>query len=411
MPETKPAPLLAVDEALERIAAALPPLEAMPVKLNEAFGGVLATPVDAILDHPPAAVSAMDGYAARSEDLAQFPVSLEQIGESAAGHPYHGEIGPGQCLRIFTGAICPSSADTIILQEDTAADGTTITVREAPQPGRFIRARGQDFAKGQRLFDKGTMINARTLALIGSGGHGEVELRRRPVVAIISTGDELVEPGTPPQEGQIISSNGIFLTHLVQALGGIPMPLGIIPDQDKALDEALAEAMKADLIITSGGASVGAHDGIARKMQDESDLAFWRIAMRPGKPLLFGHLEHNGARTPLLGLPGNPVSTGVCGLIFGAAAIRSLLGQDHLPQYTHAVLEAALPENDRRQDFLRARLTHGEDGRLTAHAFKRQDSGMLSVFAEANGLIMRPPHAPAASAGALVPVIAIPDQI
>ena len=405
------APLLAVDEALSRIAAALPPTEACTISLDSALGAVLAAPVAALLDHPPAAVSAMDGYAARAADLSSFPARLEMIGESAAGHPYQGEIAAGQCIRIFTGATCPASADTIILQEDTSQDDTTITINEAPAPGRFIRPRGQDFAAGLKLFDEGVMINARNLSLIGAAGHGEVTVRRRPVVAILSTGDELVEPGTPPAEGQIISSNGVFLQHLVKALGGEPMPLGIIADRDDALDAALTRAMDADLIITSGGASVGAHDGIARKMQDASDLSFWRIAMRPGKPLLFGHLEENGRKTPLLGLPGNPVSTGVCGLIFGAAAIRSLLGQDHRPSYTHAVLTASLNENDQRQDFLRARLEYGTDGRMMATAFSKQDSGMLSVFAEANGLIMRPPHAAAANAGDVVPVICIPDQI
>ena len=353
----------------------------------------------------------MDGYAARSEDLLTFPARLEQIGESAAGHPFTGQIGPGECIRIFTGAICPDTADTIILQEDTETEDHIISVTEAPAAGRYIRPKGQDFSSGQRLFEAGTMINARNLSLIGAAGHGHVMTKRRPVVAIISTGDELVEPGITPKPGQIVSSNGIFLTHLVTASGGLPMPLGIVPDQDDALDAALDKAMQADLIITSGGASVGAHDGIARKMQEESDLAFWRIAMRPGKPLLFGHLENNGRRTPLLGLPGNPVSTGVCGLIFGVAAIRCLLGQDHQPRYAHAVLTEPLAENDRRQDFLRAKLTHGEDGLLMARAFTKQDSGMLSVFAEANGLIMRPPHAEAAKAGDIVPVILIPDHV
>lgn len=403
--------LLAVDDALDAIASALTPTDPVMTPVAEARGGVLAAPIKAVLDHPPAAVSAMDGYAARAADLGRFPVTLKQIGESAAGHPWTGTIGPGECIRIFTGATCPDTAGTIILQEDTAAEGDQITIREAPPPGRFIRPQGQDFQQGQTLFEAGTMINARNLALIGSAGHGEVSLRRRPVVAIISTGDELVEPGTTPKDGQIISSNGIFLRHLVAALGGEPMPLGIIPDRDEALDAAFEKALKADLIVTSGGASVGTHDGVANRMQHESDLAFWRIAMRPGKPLLFGHIGKASQRTPLLGLPGNPVSTGVCGMIFVAAAIRCLLGQNHLPQYRHAVLTAPLAENDRRQDFLRATLTYGDDGRLQAEAFSKQDSGMLSVFARADALIMRPAHAAAARAGDSVPILILPEMV
>lgn len=405
------APLLSVDDALAAIASALIPTDAVKTPVTDARGGVLAEPVMAVLDHPPVAVSAMDGYAARAADLTTLPATLNQIGESAAGHPWAGQIGAGECIRIFTGAACPDTADTIILQEDTETEGNDITIHEIPAPGRFIRPKGQDFANGQVLFEKGVMINARNLALIGSAGHGMVSLRRRPVVAIISTGDELVEPGVTPKEGQIISSNGIFLQHLVAALGGEPMPLGIIPDRGDALDAAFEKAMQADLIVTSGGASVGAHDGVAHRMQHDSDLAFWRIAMRPGKPLLFGHIGNGAERTPLLGLPGNPVSTGVCGMIFVAAAIRRLLGQDYLPEYRHAVLKEPLSENDRRQDFLRARLDYSTDGQLVAAAFSKQDSGMLSVFAEADALIMRPPHAPAAPAGEIVPILILPEMV
>lgn len=405
-----PKPLLAVDDAIAAIASAMPLMPARDTAITDAIGLVLAAPVTARLSHPPAAVSAMDGFAGRADDLAHLPAELTVIGESAAGHPFDGIISAGECIRIFTGAHCPAGADTIILQEDTTRKGDRVTINEAPAAGRFIRPEGNDFATGAELFDAGTKLAARSLALIGSAGLASVSTRRKPVVAVLSTGDELVEPGTTPGRHQIISSNGLFLEHLITALGGEAMPLGIIRDSDDALAAALAKAAEADLIVTSGGASVGQHDGIARTMQDH-DLTFWRIAMRPGKPLIFGHVGEASARTPLLGLPGNPVSTGVCGLIFVAAAIRAMLGQEHHPDWRHAILTDALPSNDRRQEFLRATLEYGTDGRLYATAFAGQDSGMLAVFAHANGLIMRPAHAEAAEQGAIVPVLALPDGI
>ncbi|CAI8363729.1 MAG: molybdopterin molybdenumtransferase MoeA [SAR116 cluster bacterium MED-G04] len=409
MTSAKPA-LLSVEGALEAIASAMPMMGVETVALKEGDGRVLASPIDATLSHPPASVSAMDGYAAMAADLTAFPADLEMIGESAAGHPYGGDISKGQCVRIFTGAHCPPGADTIILQEDTEAEGNRITVHEAPAKYRFIRPEGNDFSMGDRLFEAGRTLSARSLALIGSAGHGTVEVRRKPRVAVISTGDELVEPGVTPGPHQIISSNSIFLEKLIRAVGGEPLSLGIVRDEDKALDAALEQSMAADLIVTSGGASVGKHDGIARRMQSGSDLSFWRIAMRPGKPLVFGHIGGD-ARTPLLGLPGNPVSTGVCGIIFAAAAIRAMLGQDYAPAYHHAVLEADLPQNDRRQEFMRARMAFRDDGRIAVTALQGQDSGMMAVFAHAEALIMRPANAPAVGAGEIVPILMIPPGI
>ena len=393
--------LLGVDEAIAQIAANVPKMETEEVALARAQERVLAEDISALLSHPPADVSAMDGYVARHEDLKTLPCDLTMIGESAAGHPFQGKLGEGECVRIFTGAHCPEGADAIIPQENTEAKDHRITIHKAPQKNQYIRSEGNDFKQGDILVKAGMRLNARAIALIGSAGHGKVKVKRKPKIAIISTGDELVAPSATPKPHQIISSNGIFLEQLITSLGGEPMQLGIVGDSDTALNEAFSKAKGADMIVTSGGVSVGSHDGVALRMQNSSELIFWRIAMRPGKPLLFGRI--NGIA--LLGLPGNPVSTGVCGVIFVGAAIRAMSGQDFRLIYQHAVLGESLAANDQRQDFLRASLAYGEDGKLIATAFAEQDSGMMSVFAHADALIMRPPFAPKTVVGDIVPII------
>ena len=399
--------LLPVQDAITQIISAMQVMPDETLPLSEAYNRILAEDIRAKINHPPADVSAMDGYAGRSEDFNKIPVTLRQVGESAAGHPYDGFVSAGCVVRIFTGAHLPDGTDSIIIQEDTQTDGDSITVNQPPKKGQYIRQSGQDFKTGEIIAPKGMRLDARRLSLIASAGHGDVLVKKQPVIAVISTGDELVDPGIEPQHGQIVASNGIFLTHMIKTIGAIPLDLGQIPDQDDAIKAAFDKAQEADLIVTTGGASVGAHDGVAQHMSGSSGLAFWRIAMRPGKPLIFGKIGH----TPMLGLPGNPVSTGVCALVFVQAAIKAMLGQDPWPQHQNAKLMVALKANDKRQDYLRASLSINETGQCEVTPFQAQDSGMMKRFADADALIIRAPFADPAETGDIVQIMQIPPYI
>ncbi len=395
--------MISVEEAARRILAAFKPLAAETVSLAQAHGRVLAAPVVARLSQPPLAVSAMDGYAVRAADVAQPPAELRVIGRIPAGERFEGRVGRGEAVRIFTGAPLPEGADSIVIQEDTEARGERVTVREAVEPGKFVRPAGLDFQAGQTGLQPGRRLTPRDIGLAAAMDHAWLQVRRKPRVAIVATGDEVVLPGTPRGPSQIVSSNGFSLAALVETAGGEPLHLGIAADTREALREIVEGARGADLLITSGGASVGEHD-LVRDVLGEEGLAldFWRIAMRPGKPLMFGRISD----TPLLGLPGNPVSSLVCALLFARPAIDVMLGLPaEGPPLRTARLAAPLPANDRRQDYLRARLSSDEDGRPIATAFSRQDSSMLATLAEADCLIVRPPHAPAAAAGDAVKVL------
>ena len=415
-------PLLPVDNALKAITDALLPLKAETVLIEDAaqntakdtvIGRVLAQDVFARLSHPPHDVSAMDGYAVRHTDLTAG--SLTVIGKSAAGHPFQHQMNSGEAVRIFTGAHCPAGSDTIIIQEDAEQNGSSLTINEATPIGKYIRPKGNDFNEGDCIAKAGDVITIRLLALIASAGITSISLYPRPRVAIISTGDELVAPGKPTEDGRIISSNGLFLKNFLTHLGADATDIGIVADHDADLDKAFEKAVFADLIITSGGASVGQHDGIAKAMsgeqRDETSLNFWRIAMRPGKPLIFGQIKG----TPLLGLPGNPVSTGVCAMVFGSAAIKALTGQDLSENWGMKIrkgkLANGLNANDKRQDYLRASLHYDDDGIAILSPFVLQDSGMMQDFTNADALVIRSPFADTAKTGDLICFIAIPEGI
>jgi molybdopterin molybdotransferase len=398
--------MIPVAEALQRIVESFEPLAPEQVALSDALGRVLAEDVVARRTQPPVAVSAMDGYAAHAADIVTVPATLRQIGEAPAGGAYEGTVGAGETVRIFTGGPVPDGADTIVIQEDTTVDGDRVTVSESNGAGHYIRPAGLDFRAGEVGIVAGRALTARDIGLAGAMNHPWLAVRRRPRVAILATGDEVVMPGDPVGPHQIISSNSVALAAFVRACGGAPTNLGIAPDRADALAAMAEGARGADLLLTTGGVSVGDHDLVRRVLGEQGlDMDFWRIAMRPGKPLMFGRLGD----TAVMGLPGNPVSAMVCALIFLRPAMARMLGlgEDEEPTVA-ARLAAPLAENDRRQDYLRARLTRDSDGSLLAEAFSAQDSSMISLLAHADGLIVRAPHAPAAPAGKRVDVLTFP---
>jgi molybdopterin molybdotransferase len=395
--------MISVDEARKRILTSLSPVPAESISVDAGLGRVLAADVVARVTQPPAAVSAMDGYAVRGSDVATAPVNLTQIGAVPAGGAFTGTVGPGQCVRIFTGAPLPAGTDTIVIQEDTHAQGERITVQEAAPTGRYVRAAGLDFKAGEIGIPAGRVLGVRDVGLAAAMNHPWLSVRRRPRVAILATGDEIVMPGDPIGRSQIVSSNAIALSAFVSAWGGIPVNLGIAPDSAEALQKMAAGAAGTDLLVTTGGASVGDHDLVRSALGATGlQIAFWQIAMRPGKPLMFGRIGD----TPMLGLPGNPVSSLVCAVIFLRPALDRLLGlSDAGLQFQPAILGANLPANDRREDFLRAELTIGADGRPIATPFSKQDSSMLSLLARAGCLVRRLPNAPAAKEGDSVEIL------
>jgi molybdopterin molybdotransferase len=396
--------MISVEEALSRILAGIGgPIPAEEIPLTAGLGRVLAEDVTAGLTQPPVAVSAMDGYAVRAADVARVPARLTVIGVAPAGRPFHGSVRAGEAVRIFTGAPVPEGADAIVIQEDTDSEGTAVIVREGVPAGRFIRPAGLDFQAGSAGLTAGKQLTARDIGLAAAMNRPWLRVRRRPRVAILSTGDELVNPGETPEPGQIVSSNAFGLAAFVTAEGGEPLMLGISRDDPQQLLQSIEAAAGADLLLTSGGASVGEHDLIANALAAAGmKLDFWKIAMRPGKPLLFGRLN----RMPVLGLPGNPVSSLVCSIVFLRPALAALLGRkDAMTAETTARLGRDLPENDRRQEYLRSELTMDPNHGLVATPFERQDSVMLSLLVRAGCLVVRPPHAAAARAGEAVRVL------
>ena len=393
--------MISVEEAAARIVAAFNPTDSEVVSIAEAAGRVLAADAVAKSDQPPAPVSAMDGYAVRATDVANVPVSLRIIGASPAGHPFAGVVKASEAVRIFTGGVVPEGADAIVIQENTESDGAQVTVKAAAKEGQHVRPKGLDFARDTVLAQAGCRLGARDVSLLAAGDIAQVTVQRRPVVLFVATGDELSRPGEPRKPGGIVASSGYGLAAMIEEWGGIARDLGILTDTEDAIASIAASAKEADIVVTLGGASVGDHDLIQKALGPKGfALDFWKIAMRPGKPLIFGRL---GA-TPLLGLPGNPVSSLVCAMLFLKPAIAVMLGTATKTPLLSAQLIAPLRENDSRQDYLRAR-TEMRDGELWAEAFAVQDSSMLRPLALADALIVRAPHAAAADAGSRVYIL------
>jgi molybdopterin molybdotransferase len=398
--------MISVQEALARILADLPLLPTEVVDLAHSAGRALAEDVVARVTQPPTDVSAMDGYAVRAADVAKPPARLTIIGEAAAGGGFQGSVGPGQTVRIFTGGPVPAGADAIVMQEDTEAsdEHATVTVNESSAEGRHIRPAGLDFTAGQVGLTAGRALGARDVGLAAAMNVPWLSVRRKPRVALLATGDEIVRPGEPLGPNQIVSSNALALAALIEAGGAEAIDLGIARDDEASLRRLLAASKGVDMLVTLGGASVGEHDLVRQVLGEEGLLLdFWQIAMRPGKPLIFGRI----GETVMLGMPGNPVSSLVCGLIFLRPALRRMLGlstEDGLRQT--ATLGRALSANGQREHYMRAELVR-RDGALVATPFEQQDSSMLSHFARAGCLVVRPPHAAAAAAGDRVEIVSL----
>jgi len=401
--------VISVEEALSRLLAPLEKLPLEQISIVDAIGRVLAEDLAARRTQPPFAVSAMDGYAVRAEDVAAVPVELRIVAEVPAGAGFGGHVGPREAARIFTGAPMPAGTDTIVIQEDTQRDGERVRVLEGAARGRYVRREGLDFGEGDVLLRAGRRLTARDIGLAAAMNRPWLFVHRRPRVGILSTGDEIVMPGDPIGPHQIVSSNSLALAAFVSACGGIPVSVGNAPDDPAALRQVAAATRGVDLLVTTGGASVGEHDLVRDVLgADGLELDFWQIAMRPGKPLMVG--RYRG--TPMVGLPGNPVSTLVCALLFLRPALNRLSGavspEEAVPT---ARLGTALPKNDRRQDYLRSRLARAADGALEVFPFEVQDSSMMRLLSEADCLVVRPPHAPAIAAGATVPIVPFPGGV
>jgi molybdopterin molybdotransferase len=400
--------LMPVADALAAILEGSAPLQEEMVALDTAYHRVLARDVASRRTQPPLAMSAMDGYAVRSADAGQAGARLRVTGEVAAGRPFERPVGLGEAVRIFTGGVIPDGADAVVIQEDTVVEGESILVKEAAVSGRHVRPAGVDFKTGDVLLARGIRLSDRDLSLAAGMNYPELPVRRRPKVAILATGDELVMPGSVPGPGQIVYSNGYALRALARAEGAETIDLGIAADTIAATTEGIRRARDAgaDILITTGGASVGDHDLVKQSLEAEGvRIAFWRIAMRPGKPMMHGRL----GVMRVIGLPGNPVSSYVCGFLFLVPLIRALSGRASIHHLREtALLGREVVANDQREDYLRARLTERADGALIATPVNHQDSSLLGNLAAAQALLIRAPFAPAASSGSPCDILRLP---
>ncbi|MEH2508806.1 molybdopterin molybdotransferase [Nitrobacteraceae bacterium AZCC 1564] len=401
---------MALMPVADAYAAVLKGADALPeelVPLDEAYHRTLARDLPSLRTQPPAAMSAMDGYAVRAAD-AVLGARLKIIGEVAAGQPLNGALAAGEAARIFTGGVVPDGADAVVIQEDATRDNDIVTINEASERGKNIRAAGIDFREGDVLLKGGALLTDRDLSLAASMNHPRLPVHRRPKVAILATGDELVMPGETPAPGQIVYSNGYALRALVRSEGAEAIDLGVANDTLESTTAGIRRArdLGVDILITTGGASVGDHDVVKRALDAEgTDMAFWQIALRPGKPMMHGRL----GSMRVLGLPGNPVSSYICAYLFLVPLIRALSGRatvDH--HFETATLGHDLPANDKRQDYLRARLTTDSVGVSTAVPVGHQDSSLVAYLSSANALIIRPPFAAPAAKGSPCTILRLP---
>jgi molybdopterin molybdotransferase len=400
--------LLPVDEALARILSSAEPHGSEQVPLTSAGGRVAAEPVKAHLLQPPFDCSAMDGYALIAPENISYPLELTVIGESAAGKRFDGQLGEGQAVRIFTGAPMPAGADSIVIQEDTERFGDKLTIRQSLDKGRHIRRAGLDFAPADVVLPVGKALDAPALSLAAASGNAAISVFKQPRIAILATGDELVPPGTVPGPDQIVASNSVGIAEIVRRAGGRPEDMGIIIDDPAKIESAISAVLEdgIDVLVTIGGASVGDRDYVHGALQNCGvDLDFWKIAMRPGKPLMYGRKTVSGKTVHVIGLPGNPVSSLVCSLVFLRPLVAKLSGTDLTADIRPAKFGQPMNANDHRRDFVRATVEKAIDGTLIVKPFPVQDSSMLSALVRSNALLIREENAPAAALGDLCTIL------
>lgn len=395
--------MISVNEAIKLIADNVTLTKAEDVPIKQCLGRVLALDVVSKISYPPVAVSSMDGYALRASDTTNSPVRLKQVGISKAGGSYGKFVGAGETVRIYTGAPLPIGTNAVQMQENAEVQGEQIKITRSVDANNFVRAAGMDFAKGDILIRAGTVLSARHIGLAAAMNQPSLSVRRKPQVAILATGNEVALLGTNPASFQIINSNSFALHAYVVAMGGDPIDLGIAGDSLEELVSSLEGALDSDVLVTTGGVSVGDYDLVGQALSERGlKQIFHKIAMRPGKPLLFGKIDN----LSVLCMPGNPVSTGVCSILFLKKLISSMLGIKTNSEPLHtAILGGDLAENDMRQDYIRAKLEINKVGERIARPFSRQDSAMQACFTEADCLIVRLPRAPLIKAGELVNIL------
>ena len=404
--------MISVKDALSKITTACNVLPSEIVSLEKASGRVLAQHVSARRTQPPYPVSAMDGYALNAGDITSLPSQFTLIGESVAGKSFSSSVKKGEAVRIFTGARLPNGSDCVIIQENALLNKSKglVTVKVSAKPGTYVRPAGLDFKTGDELLLSGTWINARVLGLAAAMNIPWLRVRRKPRVAILCSGDEIVLPGEPIGDDQIVSSNGIALASAIRGFGGHPIQIGIAKDNQESIIKGITSASDVDLLVTTGGASVGDHDLVREALELAGlKLGFWKISMRPGKPLMFGSI----AGTNVMGLPGNPVSSLICAQIFIQPAIKKMLGllKDSSKEYLTARILSPLPSNDEREDYLRAKLSFSDDGILQVDPYNKQDSSMNSILAKSDCLVVREPNAPSAMVGDLVKILRLDYRV
>jgi molybdopterin molybdotransferase len=409
-PAASPAPLwrnnsmalMPVETALDIILKSVRPLQVETIALGKALGRVLAVPIYAKRDQPPFAASAMDGYAVQYADVIALPANLKIIGTSAAGHAFKGKLRQGTVVRILTGAPLPSGADTVVIQENTQREGDTIKVITHTPQAKNIRRAGLDFAKGDLLVAANTKLTPRDIGLLAAGNAATIKVYRRAKVVLFTTGDELVLPGTRPRADQIVSSNSHTIAAMLQSFGVDVVNLGIVKDNLKATITAVKKGLSADVLLTTGGASVGDHDYVQEAFKASGiKIGFWKIALRPGKPFMYGRK----GKTRVMGLPGNPVSALVTARIFLKPLLNAFANLPTLEPSTTAILQGTLPANDHRQDYIRATLSTATDGRRTVSPFETQDSSMQRTMQLSHALIIRPPDAAPVQNGDTISVL------